>query len=396
MSIDNQAVEIPMPRIGAELPTEVRIFSWGLNPTKKGPVYLTKAGASKIIEEYQKDGHALVFDKEHLMLSPNASAEDMEAQGCYKLSLREDGLWLTDIRWVPDAEKKIRDGKLLYFSPAVLKTRSTNVATKLINTALTNLPAMKGVRPLLMSALSYTGIGMDETLRTKVQPLKQMLSAGGILMNACQMAVEGSYDAPMKDLAQKINTILPDWIEAAAELLEQLDPEGQTLPEETKEMKMSVTAVDVAPEAAPAPAPVQEAVAEAPSESSAMDKLYALCKELTGKEDVDEIRGILRAMKHNQKVVEEQLSMAGKKIVSVTVDKAVASGLIRPAEKEMFLSMSHKELDAYMLSAKPIVSFDSVEQANSKVEHLQQGNAPMNADHQEMIARIFKRATEIK
>ncbi len=385
-----------MPRIGAELPTEVRIFSWGLNPTKNGPVYLTKAGASKIIEEYQKDGHALVFDKDHLMLNPFSSAEDRETQGCYKLAIKEDGLWLTDIRWVPDAEQKIRDGKLLYLSPYILKTARTNIITKLINTALTNLPVMKGIRPLLPSALSYTGIGMDETLRTKVQPLKQMLSAGGILMNACQMAVEGSYDAPMKDLAQKINTMLPEWIEAAHELLEQLDPEGQTLPEETKEMKMSVTAVDVAPEAAPAPAPVQEPVAEAPSESSAMDKLYALCKELTGKEDVDEIRGILRAMKHNQKVVEEQLSMAGKKIVSVTVDKAVASGLIRPAEKEMFLSMSHKELDAYMLSAKPIVSFDSVEQANSKVEHLQQGNAPMNADHQEMIARIFKRATEIK
>ena len=395
-----------MPRIGAELPTEVRVFSWGLNLTKHGPVYLTKEGANRIIEEYQKDGHALVFDKDHLMLNPFASAEDRETQGHYKLSLREDGLWLTDIRWVPDAEKKIRDGKLIYFSPYILKTERTNIITKLVNTALTNLPVMKGIRPLLPSALSYTGNSMDETLRTKVQPLKQMLSAGGLLMNACQMAVGGSYDAPMKDLAQKINTILPDWIEAAAKLLEELDPEGQILPKETKEMKMSVAAADVSQEAAPTPAPVQEpvsetpselsSVAEAPSESSAMDKLYALCKELTGKEDVDEIRGILRAMKHNQKVVEEQLSMADKKIVAVTVDKAVTSGLIRPGEKQEFLSMSHKELDAYLLSAKPLVSFDSVEQAHGKVEHLQQGNAPLEADHQEVIARIFKRATEVK
>ena len=58
--------------------------------------------------------------------------------------------------------------------------------------------------------------------------------------------------------------------------------------------------------------------------------------------------------------------------------------------------MSHKELDAYLLSAKPLVSFDSVEQANSKVEHLQQGNALWKSITREVIARIFKRATEIK
>ena len=133
----------------------------------------------------------------------------------------------------------------------------------------------------------------------------------------------GSYDAPMKDLAQKINTILPDWIEAAAKLLEELDPEGQILPKETKEMKMSVAAADVSQEAAPTPAPVQEPVSETPSElssvsearseSSAMDKLYALCKELTGKEDVEEIRGILRD-EAQPKVVEDQLSVADKKL----------------------------------------------------------------------------------
>ena len=136
-----------MPRIGAELPRRYVCFLLGSQSHQAWSCLPHQRGCKQNHRGVPKDGHALVFDKDHLMLNPFASAEDRETQGHYKLSLREDGLWLTDIRWVPDAEKKIRDGKLIYFSPYILKTERTNIITKLVNTALTNLPVMKGIRP---------------------------------------------------------------------------------------------------------------------------------------------------------------------------------------------------------------------------------------------------------
>lgn len=365
--LDTCSLEIPLPRIGAEPPKEIRLFSWGLNITEKGPVYLTKEGAKKIIDTYKKRKIPLVFDKEHMMLDPDASAEDKEAQGWSLLSIRDDGLWAENILWVEEAAKKISEGKWGFFSPAVWKTRLTNVLTRVLNIALTNLPATDGINPLLLSqdllSDSEGGMQMDEMLMTKVKPLRQMMGASASLMSACKLAIEGGYDGPMKDLAQKINSMLPDWIEAAAEMMEQLDPEGKTMPDE-EEMKMSTA--DVIQEEAQVVEKVVEPVvaAEAPVveeiKKDGLDELYALCKELTGKENLDEIRGLLRAMKHNQKVAEEQLSMAQKKNIVSAVEKGIERGLIRPAEKEIFAKLSQAELDTYLLSATPIVSFDSV------------------------------------
>lgn len=397
--LDTCSLEIPLPRIGAEPPKEFRIFSWGLNLTKKGPVYLTKEGAKQIIDTYKKDGHALVFDKDHRMINPNASADDIESQGYFRLDLRDDGIWAVDIEWVPEAAKKISEGKWGFFSPAVWKTRLTNVLTKVLNIALTNLPATQGIKPLLLSqdllSDSEGGMQMDEMLMTKVKPLRQMMGASASLMSACKLAIEGGYDGPMKDLAQKINSMLPDWIEAAAEMMEQLDPEGKTMPDE-EEMKMSTA--DVIQEEAQVVEKVVEPVvaAEAPVveeiKKDGLDELYALCKELTGKENFDEIRGLLRAMKHNQKVAEEQLSMAQKKNIISAVEKGIERGLIRPAEKEIFVKLSQAELDTFLLSATPIVSFDSVYEKPVKLG-VSGESAQAYKLEQEALERILKKVS---
>lgn len=395
--MERYSADIPLPRIGAEPPSELRLFHWGLNQTKKGPVFLTKKSAAKIMAEYEQDGHALVFDKEHSMFNPKAAPEDMAAYGYFRLSLKEDGLWATDIQWTEEGKKDVQSGKWAFFSPAILKNPFSNLITKMLNAALTNLPATKGIRPLLLSATFSGSPNMDESLRTKVQPLKQIMSAGSMLLGACQMAMDGGSDIPMKDLAQKITSILPDWIEAAAEMMEQLDPEGKTMPEENEEMKMSqadtLQGETVVQEASVAAAAVESAPAPG-AEVDEMGQLYALCKELTGKEALDEIRGVLRAMKHNQKVVEEQLSVAEKRSITATVEKAVLQGLIRPAEKQEYMSLSAKELDAYLLSARPVVDFGRVDQGFEQVSGLSQKNAPVPAEYQEAMQRIFEKAVK--
>ena len=69
----------------------------------------------------------------------------------------------------------------------------------------------------------------------------------------------------------------------------------------------------------------------------------------------------LRTMKlHNQKVVGEISSVGGQKIVAVTVDKAVTSGLIRPGEKQVFEHVSQRN-STHTCYQPSLVSFDSVE-----------------------------------
>jgi hypothetical protein len=65
------------------------------------------------------------------------------------VEIREDGLWAVDVTWTDRAKELLRTGEYRYFSPVIFWTDEdhTDVAA-LGPVALTNDPAMRGVRPL--------------------------------------------------------------------------------------------------------------------------------------------------------------------------------------------------------------------------------------------------------
>lgn len=143
---------IPMPRIGAEPPTEIRIFKWGANPTTKGVKYLNPEGARALMARYRERGVVKCFDYFHATYDPMATGEAKKAAGQFRPELRHDGLWLADIQWTPKAAQAIRDGEWPYVSPAIITTKTGEIID-LRNTGLVTDPGTIGATPTILDGL---------------------------------------------------------------------------------------------------------------------------------------------------------------------------------------------------------------------------------------------------
>ncbi len=65
------------------------------------------------------------------------------------LEVRDDGLWATDVQWTDRARELLRTGEYRYFSPVIFWTNEDQIAVAALGpVALTNDPAMRGVKPL--------------------------------------------------------------------------------------------------------------------------------------------------------------------------------------------------------------------------------------------------------
>jgi phage I-like protein len=134
----------------SNLPTELRVFAFGENPTRKGKLMFDEQSAQECMAAYLEHGAELPFDWDHAMLDRGQRDPKMsgEAAGWFKLELKEDGLWAVDVRFTEEAAAAIKAGKWRYYSPAVLCDKRKRV-TRLINMALTNLPATDNMDPLV-------------------------------------------------------------------------------------------------------------------------------------------------------------------------------------------------------------------------------------------------------
>lgn len=149
----SMVVELKM--VGDEPPTEVRLFGMGANQTSKGVFLFTDKSKQACRESFEKLGRELPFDYGHAMNLPTWAmqnpAEAGKAAGWFRLDIRDDGPWATDIKWTPAATKMLRDREYRFFSPTVSHTEDGEVM-EIRNCALTNEPATYNQKPLMLSA----------------------------------------------------------------------------------------------------------------------------------------------------------------------------------------------------------------------------------------------------
>jgi hypothetical protein len=68
------------------------------------------------------------------------------------VEIRDDGLWAVDVTWTDRAKELLRSGEYRYFSPVIFWTDEDHADVAALGpVALTNDPAMRGVRPLAAS-----------------------------------------------------------------------------------------------------------------------------------------------------------------------------------------------------------------------------------------------------
>jgi hypothetical protein len=153
-----------------EPPKEAKLFTFGTNETLKGDFVLTRTGAQELMAKYQAWGVKVMLDYEHMSHNPNATAEQKKAAGRAELELREDGIYLVDISWTPQADEFLRNAEYMYLSPA-FKLNDDGEIVELINVALVNMPATIDQEQLVAASRLYL------SQETHMHKLKEHLTA---------------------------------------------------------------------------------------------------------------------------------------------------------------------------------------------------------------------------
>jgi phage I-like protein len=139
-------------------PREFLLFPLGTIKTLKGDFILSADSAAEVMEKYEEHGVDLMLDYEHAGVSPMSTPDGLaRAAGWAKLELRDDGIWLSQIKWTDAAAAMLRSGEYRYLSPAFNADTRTKEIVEIVNVALTNLPATHNQRPLVEASRTPRG-----------------------------------------------------------------------------------------------------------------------------------------------------------------------------------------------------------------------------------------------
>jgi len=135
---------------GGEGPPElVQLLPSGEVSPKGKPSFVVDEQARKeILEAFSSSGTDMVVDYEHQSLSGSEAPAAAWVRGLQDMG--EDGIWAS-VEWTARALEYLRNREYRYLSPVVLIRKSDGRAVELLGAALTNLPAIDGMEPVVNS-----------------------------------------------------------------------------------------------------------------------------------------------------------------------------------------------------------------------------------------------------
>jgi phage I-like protein len=151
------------------LPGEFRLFAEGFVETTKGTFLFDEEAATSVMAAAKSLGNEFPIDYGHAMLSPAPAdpAEAGKAAGWFVPEIRDGELWATNVTWTPRATEHLLGREYRYCSPT-FEADAAGRVLRLINVALTNLPATKHMTPLMASqtvdqSRTLVALGLAET-----------------------------------------------------------------------------------------------------------------------------------------------------------------------------------------------------------------------------------------
>jgi phage I-like protein len=201
---------VPYADGAIQVPVEFRIFSAGVNATEKGDWLFDEKAAATVMDGYARRGVDLTMDYEHMAL---ADPPMVAPAACKRWvpQIRNGELWATECKWTDKAYGHLASGEYRYFSPAFTFDEETGRIREVLNVALTNIPAMRGIAPLVAASQRPPNggkeTGMDyEKLFKDLQVLHEQLTAKLTAL-----------EAEKADLTAKLSAATGGSTEAAAE-----------------------------------------------------------------------------------------------------------------------------------------------------------------------------------
>lgn len=265
--------------VGDAPPSEFRIFAAGENATTKGVFVFDQQAAADVMAAYQRHGNDVMIDLEHLSLEDTVQSRnfDPDARGWCRLELRGGELWATGVTWTPDGEARLRDKRQRYVSPAFDVDPDTRRITRILNIAITALPATDHTPALVAASL----IGAEGENTMSPEQFAQIAEALGL-----------GADANVEDVVATISAMVKKITDAA---------NGDGDPEDKAE----------APEGPPAAAATAEATPPVVAASKVRSATRALAR-LSGKKDLGEIVHEVEAWRKSHMDLETQREKLAK------------------------------------------------------------------------------------
>ena len=144
----------------------------------------------------------LPFDIAHGMVNPGAPPDAHKSLGWFVPTVMDDieggggkALFASDIQWTEAGAEALQKREFRFFSPAILYDGQTRRIKSLINCALTNLPATKGQKPLVLD---------DTNNNQENQEMKALFEALSVSDEASAVARVAELSALGKDNEAKI------------------------------------------------------------------------------------------------------------------------------------------------------------------------------------------------
>lgn len=163
---------------GDEPPSAFQLFGAGLTHTTKGDVLFDNDAADAVLAALAEHGKdQLPIDYDHGMLSIVTTPDSGKAAGWFTPAIYEGALWASDVQWTPRAADALKNREFRFYSPAVELDSESRRVKRLINVALTNLPATKGQSPLVASEATPPGKGESEKEPDIMSQLFKLLGA---------------------------------------------------------------------------------------------------------------------------------------------------------------------------------------------------------------------------
>lgn len=339
-------------------PSEIQVLKYGQTDTTEGPYFLDDKGADSVLRIFYKRNIDLYFDYDHKSLDPQ-TPEQGKAAGWFELEKREDGVWAKNIRWTEQAAEYLRNREYRYFSP-VLKTDENGNVYRLVNIALTNLPATDDLEPLIELKDS-----LEELQSDVAQIVDEITDA--IIENITDTKVDGET---MKEHLDRIDSVLDHAMGLGHSLNKHMmETEGEMRACFDKAHGTVMKMIDVLKEKRKEMDPEGMYMERKPYSEDI--KLSEKVKELTGTEDFDKQVGALMAYKESKesiKALNEQISLKDQEIKKLKDEVArrekediVTKAIEGPTkklllkQKDWALSLKKEQLEAYLESA-PVLS----------------------------------------
>jgi hypothetical protein len=200
---------------GETPPAEFRLFVKGWNKTERGEFLFDDQAAATVMSDFEARGVDGMVDLEHLSLDPESKNFDPDARAWFRLEVKSDGsLWAVNVRWTPDGERRLGERTQRYISPAFTVDPETKRVEKILNIAITAMPATHMTPALVAASARLSMADAPESPETADPTGADSMDVDALLsglgMDASKLAagLGLSGDASLQDIAAAMDAAL--------------------------------------------------------------------------------------------------------------------------------------------------------------------------------------------